>query len=176
MLITLVLAGSIVIIVDYNTDCAPNEEPDGRPVPTCTHVQTCPPTPRPTDRLMPVDILLNDLIANDVADKDNYTKAGGAKDVHICGNMAVEQANWIEDEYGYEVGVVLMWYKFLGDGHASTWVIIDDERYIIESTSHTWWTEAEHKAMFGELYKIRFVPTKKGAEHAKLSAELYRSG
>lgn len=133
-------------------------------------------TPDSLQKLKPVDMLFADIIRNGVASKSYYTKIGGSKDVHICGNMACEQAEWIADNYGYETGVVLLWNNGQDESHAQTWVMIDDERYIFESTNNMYWGESDHKKHFGGSNQIRFVPTKKGREHAKASAEYYRSG
>jgi len=138
--------------------------------------QTPLPTPTPTPKFEPVEILLNDVIKNNVANKSHYTMVGGAKDVHVCGNMACEQAEWIKDNYGYETGVVILWAKHQEIGHGQTWVVIDDERYVFESTNDAFWTEYNHNEQFSESYKICFVSTKKGREYTKESAEFCRTG
>lgn len=124
----------------------------------------------------PIDNILNDIINNDVANKDHYSHNGGAKDVHVCGNMACEQAEWIEANYEYDVGITLLWSKFGNVGHAQTWVIIDDERYILESVHNEYWNESVHKDKFGDEYKICFNTIKKGKEHTKSSSEYTRIG
>jgi hypothetical protein len=133
-------------------------------------------TPEPKPETKPVDILLADIIKNDVASKSYYTKIGGSKDVHICGNMACEQAEWIAHNYGYETGAVLLWSDEQDESHMQTWVMINDERYIFESTNNMYWGEPDHKDRFGGSNCIRFVPIKKGREHTKAAAEYYRGG
>ena len=148
------------------------------PTPTLTPTPTPTFTPIPTPTLAKIDLLFNDIIENNIANKNHYSIVGGSKDVHICGNMACEQAEWIRDNdnYEYGVGVVALWNKCIGDNHAQTWVVIDNERYIIESISNRYWTEADHRAEFKNRYKITFVSISKGREHTKSSAEIIREG
>jgi hypothetical protein len=156
----------------YRTD---DVTPTPPPIMVPTVAQTTVLDPEPETK--PVDILLADIIKNDVANKSYYNKIGGSKDVHICGNMACEQAEWIADNYGYETGVVLLWNSGQDASHAQTWVMIDDDRYIFESTTYNaYWNESDHKDQFGGSNQIRFVPLKKGREHAKAASEWYRSG
>jgi hypothetical protein len=138
--------------------------------------QMDPPISTPTPELDPIDILFNRIVENTIANKSHYSKIGGSEDVHVCGNMACEQAEWIKDNYGYDVGIVILWSKCGDVGHEQTWVVIDNERYVIESTSNKYWTEPEHKDQFGELYKICFVSIQKGREHVKATAEYIRTG
>ena len=126
--------------------------------------------------LDPVDLLLKQIIEEDVGNKGHYSMVGTSKDVDICGNKACEQAEWIADNYGYDVGIVILWSKYQGSSHAQTWVVIDNERYIFESTDDDYWTEEEHQNEFGEQYKICFHTVKKGLEHTKAAAEYYRTG
>lgn len=134
------------------------------------------PVPIPTPKFEPVEILLNDIIENNVTNKSHYTMIGGSKDVHVCGNMACEQAEWIADNYGYETGIVILWAKHQGESHAQTWVMIDDDQYIFESTFDTYWSESDHRNRFGGSNKICFVSIKKGREHVKATAEYIRKG
>jgi hypothetical protein len=135
-----------------------------------------PPISISTPELDPIDILLHNIVENNVANKSYYSMLGGSKDVHICGNMACEQSEWIADNYGYETGVVILWGKHQEVGHGQTWVVIDNERYVIESTNNKYWSESDHKDQFGKLFKICFVSIQKGREHTKATAEYCRSG
>lgn len=127
-----------------------------------------------TNPLSLIDILQNDLIINNIADKESYNMVGNAKDVHICGNMAVEQSEYIITKYDYSSGICLLWCKYNGESHAQTWVDIDEERFILESTSHMYWNQLEHQKVFGDRYKICFSSLKKGKEMAKQSSEFWR--
>ena len=130
----------------------------------------------PTPELKSIDILMQDIIDNNIGNKQHYSMEGSAKDVHVCGNMAVEQCMHIQSNYKYETGITLLWCKYNGDSHAQTWVIIDTERYVIESTSDCYWSEEDHKNEFGSDYKICFVTLSKGKEHVKSASEYYRTG
>ncbi len=88
--------------------------------------------------------------------------------------MACIQSEYLIEE-GYEAGIVLLWCKCLGDHHAQSWVRIDNETFIIESTSDIYWRDWAHKTVFDRDYKIQFVSIKKGYEYAKASSEMFHT-
>lgn len=134
------------------------------------------PTPEATIILIPIELLLNDIIINDPANKDFYSLDGGSIDVHVCGKMACEQCEYIKTNYEYKTGITLLWHKYGGISHAQTWVIIDDNRYILESTYDYYWIEKDHYNKFNNEYKIKFVTLSKGKEMVKESDEYTRKG
>lgn len=116
--------------------------------------------------------LMESIKKEDIADKGSYTYSpDSVDDVHVCMNMAVDQAVWINETYGYETGIVMLRYKYIGDYHARTWVIINGTMYIIESTSHQYWQVDNHESVWGDDYKIEFVSVKKGLEFEKENNE-----
>jgi hypothetical protein len=116
--------------------------------------------------------LMKNIKKEDVASKESYIYSpDGVDNVHVCINMAVDQAMWINETYDYTTGVVMLRYKYLGDDHAQTWVTIDGTIYIIESISNKWWTVVDHENAWSDDHKIEFVSLKKGLEFEKENNE-----
>lgn len=119
-----------------------------------------------------IESLINNLILNNPANKGQYKiHPDKIDEVHVCMNMAVEQTEWISENYGYETGIVMLWNKYLGDNHAQTWVDINETRYVIDSTSNYYWTVDKHAVHWGDRYKTQFTNVKKGLELEKENNE-----
>ena len=120
-----------------------------------------------------IESLINDLMLYNPARKAQYAhNPDNVDDVHVCVNMAVEQAEWIIENHDYEVGIVILWNKYLGDNHAQTWDDVNETRYVIDSTSNYYWTEAKHANHWDDKYKIQYTTIEKGLELEKASNEM----
>ena len=132
------------------------------------------PTPRfaPAREQTEIESLVNDVMCKNPANKGTYShNPDKVSDVHVCINMAVDQAIWITENYEYDVGIVLLHRKTAGDNHAQTWVIVDDVQYVIDSTSNYYWTVDRHVDYWGTTYKIQYTTIKKGQEIEKENNE-----
>jgi hypothetical protein len=120
-----------------------------------------------------IESLINDLILHNPARKAQYAHHPDKVDeVHVCANMAVDQAEWIIGNYDYDVGIVMLWNKYLGDNHVQTWVDVNDTRYVIDSTSNYYWNVEKHESQWGSKYKIQYTTVKKGLELEKANNEM----
>lgn len=120
----------------------------------------------------PIELLMEEIVTNDVCNKSAYaidTERGS--DVYCCIHLACEQAEYLKSK-GYDAGVIIIWNKHAGMSHAQTWMIIDNERYILESVYDRFWTEEDHRDEFSNRYKICFMSIQKGREWAKVSSEV----
>lgn len=120
-----------------------------------------------------IESLIADLILHNPARKAQYAHHPDKVDeVHVCANMAVEQAEWIIGNYDYDVGIVMLWNKYIGDSHVQTWVDVNDTRYVIDSTSNYYWNVEKHESQWGSKYKIQYTTVKKGLELEKANNEM----
>ena len=119
-----------------------------------------------------IEILINDIILHNPARKAQYARnPDSVDDVHVCANMAVDQAGWIIENYDYNVGIVILHNKHLGDNHMQTWVDVNETRYVIDSTSNYYWNVEKHESQWGHKYKIQYTTLKKGQEIEKENNE-----
>ena len=150
-------------------------------LPSQTTVDTIPESPeyQPPEREFspprePTEIenLINAITLNNPANKSRYlSNPDLPNEVHVCMNMAVDQAIWVRDNYDYDVGIVMLWNKHLGDNHAQTWVNVTGTMYVIDSTSSYYWNVENHARHWSD-YKIQFTSIEKGLEHEKENNEI----
>ena len=120
-----------------------------------------------------IESLINDLMLHNPADKTRYAHHPDAVDeVHVCVNMAIEQAEWIIENYDYDVGIVILHNRYAGDNHAQTWVDVNGTRYVIDSTSNYYWTEEGHVSQWKAQYGIQYTNLEKGRELEKANNEM----
>lgn len=128
-----------------------------------------PDTPKPTE----IESLISELTWANPADKAQYAyHPDKADEVHVCANMAVEQAEWILENYDYDVGIVMLHNRYLGDNHMQTWVDVNGTRYVIDSTSNYYWDEEGHVSQWKARYGIQYTNLEKGLEHVKENNEM----
>ena len=119
-----------------------------------------------------IENLMNDIMLENPARKAQYARSPNKiEDVHVSLNMAIDQAEWIRENYDYNVGIVMLWRGYLGTNLAQTWVDVNGTRYVIDSTSNYYWTVDEHESQWHHDYKIQYTTIKKGLEHEKENNE-----
>jgi hypothetical protein len=136
---------------------------------------TVEPTPKfsPVREPTEIESLINDIMLHNAGNKGAYShNPDKTNDVHVCMNMAVDQAIWISENYEYNVGIVLLHRRTLGDNHVQTSVVVNGTQYVIDSTSHYYWTADEHVSQWSGIYGIQYTTVEKGIELEKENNEM----
>lgn len=133
--------------------------------------------PKAHENNSPKTILVNDIILNNIGDRLHYVPKHIAEtpgDIHVGIHIAIKMCEYIQNNYKYNTGVVILWSESGKFDHAQVWVEINNTTYIIETlynVDNIVYTVNDHEVIWDDQYKIRFVTLKKGYEHMKRYSE-----